>query len=120
MAEHEIHERLRSGAWQSVHNGVLHDLGHTDERWRLHAALLTQASTGGWPDGVALSHATAAGLYGYEGVPADPLVHLVVPRDWIPSTARTRCGCTDVIPPRITSPTDMACLLRVPSGRRWR
>lgn len=84
MAEHEIHERLRSGAWQSVHNGVLHDLGHTDERWRLHAALLTQASTGGWPDGVALSHATAAGLYGYEGVPADPLVHLVVPRDWIP------------------------------------
>ena len=84
MAEHEIRERLRSGAWQSVHNGVLHDLGHDDERWRLHAALLTQSTTGGWPHGVALSHCTAAGIYGFDGVPNDPRVHIVVPRDWIP------------------------------------
>ncbi|MBA2416945.1 MAG: DUF559 domain-containing protein [Geodermatophilaceae bacterium] len=84
MTDTEVRELLRSGRWQSVHNGVLHEVGATmDERWRLRAALLTQSPTGSPPPGIALSHSSAACLYGFEGVPADPSVHLVVPRDWV-------------------------------------
>lgn len=82
MTDDQVREELRSGRWRSVHNGVLHDAGTDEERWRLRAALLTQADEGRRPDGLALSHSTAAGLYGFEGVPADQRVHLVVPRDW--------------------------------------
>ncbi len=84
MTEQQIRERLRSGDWKSAHHGVLHEVRPAvDDRWRLRAALLTQSPNGRWPPGVALSHSSAAGLHGFEGVPADPLVHLVVPRDWI-------------------------------------
>lgn len=85
MTDDQVRDRLRSGRWRSVHNGVLHEVrSNTDERWRLRAALLTQSPTGDWPAGVALSHSTATALYGFEGLPADPRVHLVVPRNWSP------------------------------------
>lgn len=84
-----IAERLRALEWRSVHNGVLCQLSPDADATRLRAALLTQCPDGRWQEGVALSHATAAAIHGFEGLSPDPRVHLVVPRIWTPQHRRT-------------------------------
>lgn len=83
-----VAEYLRSGEWQSVHNGVL-TLRTVQDAAPLRAALLTQCPDGRWCPGVAVSHMTAAAIHGFQGLAPDPRVHLVVPRTWVPQHRRT-------------------------------
>jgi len=60
----------------------LADTDPSDPRVRAWSAVLTQQRGGLVPAGVAVSHHTAAAIWGLEGVPADPVDHVVVPAGW--------------------------------------
>lgn len=85
----QVRELRRTAGWESVHRGVLSVRPGVNPAERpLYAALLTQAPEGRWPPGLAISHTTAATYFGFEGLPADPVIHQVVPRIWIPRYRR--------------------------------
>ncbi len=84
LTDEQVRSLLRATEWTSVHRGVLRDSTEDGVRSALRAALLTQSTCGNWPPGVALGRWTAALVHGFEGVPEQETVDVVVPRVWWP------------------------------------
>jgi very-short-patch-repair endonuclease len=75
MSKDSIRSRLRSGRWQQLHHGVYATFtGEVDRGAMLWAAVLRAGP------GAALSHSTAAELYGLIDRPS-ALLHLTIPGD---------------------------------------
>lgn len=84
LTDEQVRSLLRATEWTSAHRGVLRDTSEDGVLSALRAALLTQSSCGAWPPGVALGRWTAALVHGFEGLPGQDTVDLVVPRVWWP------------------------------------